>query len=137
MSDQAKREIVYWDCDETADTLEHETIDDAIEARLEGLGPDKEPGTIKVYGWARKVITPDDFPSPLELIMDRIAEDDGGLLGEAGPDDKITDAMLDAEKVFLNMVAREFVPWACEIVETRTVNVAEWIKANRPEWTEE
>lgn len=140
VSENQEREVVFWDCDETAEDLVHETFDGAIIARLGGSAP--KPADLDtplmVYGWARTIITPDDLPSPIDLIMDRLAEDEVGMFAPyGGREDKITDAMIEAEKAFLAVMAREFVPWACEIVEKRTVNVREWAAEHRPEWLRE
>jgi len=132
------REIIYWDCDDNTDFLCCKTIDEAIEEHFGGLPPPKDDLNVplEVYGWARKIVTPADLPDPLKLMMECAAEEDElGLFGECDDiEEKITPAMKEAEKVFLEVVAREFEPWCCEIIETRTVNVREWIAAHKPEW---
>jgi len=145
MSDETKpqewkhhREIVYWDCDDDAETLNCETIDEAIEEHFGGLPPPKDDLNVllKVHGWARTIVTPASFPAPLDLMMECLFENDEScLFGECDDiEEKITPAMKEAEKVFLEVVAREFRSWACEVVETRAVNVRKWIAAHKPEW---
>ena len=129
MSDETKpREIVYWDCDETAEVLEWETLDEAIEHHLDGLAWSEQGLELSVYGWARKQVTALDFSDPLNLLLESIRDNEEGLIGEdEGADDKATPAMREAAKAFLDVVVSEFQPWCCEVIETRTVNVREWL----------
>lgn len=127
------REIVYWDCS-YHEQLTYEDQDEAIEAYLDDLDDVKNlPETIEVNGYARMVFNPAHchaLTHVLEHMDEEYGDPDGGYT-------EPTEAMKAAEKVFLEAVAKEYTPWACEVVKTIKVNVKEWIAKNRPDWLEE
>lgn len=128
--DGTPREVVFWDCDRDAYELSWEDQDEAIEYYLNEMEPAERPDELDVYGWARIPVTPDNIPSPLDAVLDRMAEnDDLCLFGEdEEPGDKVTQAMRAAEKVFVDVVVREFKSWSCEVVQITKINVKEWLK---------
>jgi hypothetical protein len=127
-----EREIVCWNCGEDVEELPAFDFNEAIESHLEHYGcfPEHFPETLKVYGYARLEVSAEVlFGSPLEHMLEEADEEYGG------PDPtEPTPAMEAAEAAFLAVMAREYEPHPCEVIETRTVNVREWIAEHRPEW---
>lgn len=131
-----KREAVFFSCDDGCEYLEHEDPDEAIAAALDDWDVKlfrAADAVITVYGFARMYPTAESCGAPLESLLETLDEDRGN---PDGPDDA-TDAMKKAEAVFIAAVLAEYVPWACEAVGESTVNVAEWVKKNNPEWLED
>lgn len=129
MSDTVEtRAVKFWgEADD--ERLTHRTEDEAIEEILDALEP--FPETITIVGFAPMV--PDwKFVTPLADIMEQL--DDDGYGGEDGSD--TTPAMKEAEAAFLAVLKAEYVAWSCEEITRKEVNVAEWIKAHRPDWLE-
>ena len=48
-----------------------------------------------------------------------------------------TPAMKEAEKAFLAVIEKEYFVWTCKEVCRKKINVAEWIKENRPDLIED
>lgn len=87
--------------------------------------------TVTIYGYARMA------PSVIaDFIVERELERLDEELGEPGGDESSepTPAMLEAAEALATVIEREYKPWACEVIETRVVNVREWCAAHRPEW---
>lgn len=131
MSDQAtaKKPPVVWGFPD-AETLCHTEKYDAIEEILDCLD-DPLPETIVVAGFARMEIEVTAFCHPLEALLERLDEDYGDPDGEPT---KPTATMEEAERVFLEAIKKEYDVWQCQEVCRETINVAEWIEANRPDW---
>lgn len=123
------REVVYWG-QRDANQLTYTDKDEAIEEILDGI--DKFPSTIEICGYAEMRPNWEDY-RPLKSILERLDE-------EYGDDDldseytKPTQAMKEAEKTFMEVIAREYMIFMCEIVTHETINVLDWIKSNRPDW---
>lgn len=133
-----RRKIAFWDCDDGAETLYHTDRDEAIQAYLESLtlGDWNDIGPrLTVYGYAR-MDAADCIRSrePLRALLEDICQDYGGPDCEC---DRPGEKMLNAEKRFLAVVAREYVPWGCEVAKTETVDIAAWIEKNAPELLED
>ncbi len=131
MTDE-KRQVVFWECHQNAEVLHHETKNEAIENYLDGIDLEDEEETVLVYGFARMVA-----PKPNKSDADYVVEDWfethwEEFIGEDVPD--ITARMNEAALTFLTVLHDEFVPWACEEIESDEINVADWIKENRPDW---
>ena len=134
------RKIEFWG--EVDDKyLTHTEMNCAIEDILDSLWQeriDSLPETIKVYGFARqrlsdaskKFIAKDSLEKLLEGLDDEYAEPD---VSYSDP----TDGMIKASEEFVSAVLNEYVIWACEPVKHEIINVQEWIKNNRPDWTAE
>lgn len=125
------RQPVFWGSPDD-ERLEHSDEDEAIEAILDEMGyphPDW-PETITICGFARMEV---DLPSlnPLEDCLDRLDEEYGDPDGEPA---QPTEAMKEAERVFLETIRKEYTTWACEEVCRKEISVAEWVKENRPDW---
>ena len=134
------REIEYWSVGEQ-ERLSHETIDEAVEWFLDGVGGGTEglrpflASTIEVIGYAR-------MEPGIEFLKSALLERALEALDEeyAGPDgdySEATEAMKAAEEVFIQAILAEYTPWTCEQVCTRKVNVEEWVKEHQPGWLAE
>ena len=122
------REIVYWDCEEQ-EHLTHDDMDDAIESILDDMAPSPLPRKMKICGYARmemKMAT-----GALEDVLENLDMEYGDPDGERSDP---TPKMQLAEEMFLEVVRSEYEVWTCEIVETREIDVAEWVAANQPGW---
>jgi hypothetical protein len=123
-----KREAAYWGA-ENQEQLSLEDVDEAIEEILGDAGkPDLLPAKIKIYGYA---------PMELEIpdILDDILE---GLDEELGDPDgnptEPTPVMIFAANTLRDAIEQEYHVWACEMIETREIDVAEWVGAHRADW---
>jgi hypothetical protein len=74
------------------------------------------------------------YMQPLEDILDTLDEEFGNPYGDSF---EPTAKMKDAEQAFLRVVEKEYVPWACEEVCRKEIDVLKWVKENRPNWLEE
>jgi hypothetical protein len=122
--EQRKPEL--WDSPEVENLRGYATKDEAIEGILDDLV--EKPETIEVCGYAHMV--PDfEHYGPLDDVLEAL---DGEYAGEAFTEP--TQAMKDAEKAFMDVIAKEYFVYNCDEVCRETVNVAEWIKVHRPDW---
>ena len=124
-------EIAFWDCNEDAETLYHESIDEAVDAYLDDLKKLDLDEEITVYGSVPMEI-PDSQFEVLDDLLERLSEDFGNPDG-----DTVTPGMLAAEKAFIEAMKKEYKSWPCEQVKKVTVNCGEWVRVHRPEWLEE
>ena len=124
----AERKIIYWD-HEDQEHLTHEDMDDAIESILDDEAPCPLPRTMKICGYARMAISGE--PGTLEDVLEVLDMEYGDPDGERSDP---TPKMKLAEEMFLEVVRSEYEPWMCEIVETREIDVAEWVLEHRPDW---
>jgi hypothetical protein len=124
-----EREVEFWGPDD-AERLIHTDMDSAIESMLDDLPGKPFPEKIIVYGYAKREV--ETFhPFVLDYCLERLDEEygdhDGGDYTEA------TDAMKEAEKVFLEVIKKEYIPQTCEPVCQKEIIVMDWIKENRPD----
>ncbi len=130
----SKEKIDYWSCDKHQERLSAEDMNEAVEQHLDDLEcvTADLPEKVTVYGYGRMDVSGHILASnPIEDLLDNLASEYGD------PDDDLEDpspAMLEAQKEFLTVVAREYKPWACEVVKTIKVNVLDWIREHRPDW---
>jgi len=127
-----ERKIVFWDC-EDSERLQHETVDDAVEAYLDARS-EIISGTIIAKGFARRVVNVESAQNICDDILEGINEEYGD------PDADYmcpTPKMLKAAEKLRDIIAREYVSWACEHVATEEIDIAAWIKENAPHWNEE
>ena len=155
----------FYDCEPEREVYTHTTPDEAIEAYLDdhpapsgsrrcyvqrghhfAIGPVgdlravacwKPTDTITVYGFRRKVLTRDDIGSPLDMVLDELAD---GEFGSPGPDQSslAMGRMRSAEEAFVAVLVASYEVWHCEEDEAaRTeVNIVEWVREHRPDWLE-
>jgi hypothetical protein len=129
-----KVHVEFWG-DEMDEVLSYEDMDEYIESVLDDfMEPSHCPETLIVWGYAHKEMTTKDMPSVLDNLLEGLDEDFGNPDGGYS---EVTEAMKEAEKVFLEVVRKEYTPWICEPVCKEEINVTDWIKENRPDWLEE
>ena len=127
------RTIKYWDS-EGEERLTHTDRDEAIECVLDDTG--SLPEKIEICGFARmklpgvESLATDVLGRLLEGLDEDYGDPDGGYASG-------TDEMKEAAIKFTSTVLDEYVSWACEIVKRETVDVAAWVKKNRPDWLEQ
>ena len=141
-----KRTIEFWECNPFAEQYHYTTQEDAIEGYLDGVRLEKFlvehdmqkehwPETLECKGYARKEADFDGVllrGNVLEILLEHL--DCNEDLGSPDESTKATKKMIEAERVFIKAVLDEYEVWACEPVETVTVNVKEWVEKNRPNW---
>ena len=120
----------------------HETdLDEAIANRLDSMsgGPsDKRPvleqlpKTITVVGYRRRTL--EDLDGDADRLCEHVIEDLDGEYGGGDDPTDITQAMIEAASVFLEVVRREYRVWQCEPVHEVLVDVSEWVAREHPEW---
>jgi len=127
-SGQYGKEPVLWGSPDE-ERLEYADEDVAIEAILDGIdGP--LPETITICGFARMEVDTLRL-NPLEDCLETLDEEYGDPDGEYS---ESTEAMKEAERVFLAAIKKEYTTWACEEVCRKEITVADWVKENRPDW---
>jgi hypothetical protein len=125
------REIVCWDEPDRED-LRYTDEYEAIEGILEDWDGPLE-GTLIICGYARMLVGT-AYMHPLEDILDTLDEEFGNPYGDLS---EPTPKMKQAEAAFLKVIEEEYVPWACEEVCRKEIDVLKWVKENRPGWLEE
>ncbi len=105
---------------ETDEQLQ-ESVEAVVEARFDETdGPfdnaaENIEWPLKVYVYRRKTVSEQDkafsASRALEGVLDDLDEDYGY---DAGDSTEPTEAMLEAARMFVEAVCREYVPWACE-----------------------
>lgn len=104
--------------------------EDAIEDILEEMDP-PYPKTITVCGYARMWVGQADLDrlSVLENALEGLDD----TFGDPDTYSQPTEAMRRAEQAFLEALRREYVPWGCVEVCRKEIDVATWLRENRPE----
>ena len=129
--------IEYWDCDEDAEMLYCESMDEAIESYLDShlnLEDIWSTDTLTVYGFVPIYPT---FQILRGYVIEKVLE---WLDEEYGPDDsytEATDAMIEAEGIFIEAILKEYRSKRYKVAKKVEINVAEWVKENRPDWLED
>ena len=124
------KNIEHWDCDDSAEMLYHEDFDEAVEAFLDGQVEIYLGEEIEVYGYARMSVNKSVFAKViLESASDFLGDPYDGEDGH-----EQNEAIKTAAATFVETYLENYEPWACQIVKTKTVNVADWVKKNRPDW---
>ncbi len=121
-----KRKVTYWDR-EDQENLTHEDFDEAVESILDGMCLPL-PAKLQMCGYARLEIGDLNI---LEELLDNL---DVEYSDREGDPTEPTKAMVEAAESLESIIERDYHVWACEIVERREVDVAEWVRANRPDW---
>ena len=106
-------------------TDEHE----CIEGILDDID-DPLPEKITICGFARMEVATLCL-NPLENCLETLDEEYGDPDGEYS---ESTEAMKEAERVFLAAIKKEYTTWMCEEVCRKEIIVADWVKENRPDW---
>ena len=125
-----KRYPAFWDCSEDGGELRCETIDEAVEYRLDDLDKADWPEKLTVYGYAPVVAT-----VRRGMVLDNLLEHLDSEYGVEFRDAmEPTDRMREAERVFVETVLSLYEVGNCDIVETVVIDVNDWVKANCPSW---
>ena len=126
------RTIEYWDS-EGEERLTHTDRYDAIECILDGT--DKLPEKIEICGFAHLLPNVELLAHHLlEMFLESLDEEYGDPKGSGT---EATAAMKEAAKEFTTAVLDEYKVWICILVKRETVDVAAWVKENRPDWLEQ
>lgn len=141
---EEEKEADFWTCDEDAERLTYEDMDEAIEYFLDDLLSPKMtaqevvdvlPKTIEVYGYVRDTIKPESYKGHvLEWFLETLDEEYGDPDGDLNDP---TPGMQEAERVFIEAVLKEYVAWPCKKICTKTINTLKWVKENNPDWLED
>lgn len=132
MTDKIEREAEFWGPVE-AGQLTAIDEDEAIESILDDYTDNNFPEKITICGYAHMKIDI-SYLNPLEHCIENLDEEYGDP--DSGGYSDPTDAMKDAERVFLEVIKKEYQVWTCEPVCKKEIIVADWVKKNRPDWLE-
>lgn len=131
----------YYDVDEGAEVLHHDTPDEAIEYHLDAYHLDAiderdtlaEP--LRIYAFKRAEISKGDVKNlPTIILEDLMQWLDDNEYGDPEDGSEPTPKMELAARVFVDTIVREYKVWRCECIGYTEVNAAEWIGKNRPDW---
>jgi hypothetical protein len=114
-----------WSCDEEGYINLHEDIATAVREYFYDIDPEWMAETVTVHRYERVNPTARDCGSPLEYVLENL--DDEYLADECQPDNP-TQAMLEAEKAFINAVLAEYKMSSLRAVESVTVNVSDYLE---------
>lgn len=132
-------DVTCWDCEDGADVLRHESVDEALGEYLDDYCGDIEPGTkVEVFAYVRE-----DKPDvdtiikrcwPLDQLTERFQEAFEELCHPDRPVEQ-TEGMKAAERAFVEAFLAEHQVWACSQVPhlTKTIDLYDWAKKNAPE----
>lgn len=125
----------FWDCNEYAEHLNYDNIEDAVEFYLDALDELPLGETIEVFGYEHMKIDPSGHwpDSVLEDFLCNLDENYGDPDSYTDP----TEKMKKAAQKFVEVVLEEYAVWACKQVCSVKIDVTEWVKENRPGWLEE
>lgn len=100
--------------------------EDAVDDYLDHCWPNW-PRVVEVQAYRRMEVVAPAW-GPLEDLLERLDEDYGDRDGATQP----TEGMKRAEKVFIDAVLSEYVPWQCEPIDGRVevVDVADFARVN-------
>jgi hypothetical protein len=126
---QNNREVVFWSTQEDDDMLCESDMDQVVQDYLDQHTLEDGETELTVYGFASVECRIKEGTS-LDNLMEYLDEDYGDSNGYGT---EKTQAMKDAEKVFHEIVLREYKPGTYEVVEKRTINIDQWCKDNHYE----
>lgn len=127
--------IEYWG-ERDDEVLLHDNKDDAIRDILESYSPEGYkpidfPEKITICGFKRVDVDYSSIRPPvrlLEYVIDTLDEEYGD------PNEcelsEFTPAMLEAQRVFLSVIEKEYKPYRCEVAVTEEIDVQAWLKNN-------
>jgi hypothetical protein len=125
----SEREPQFWGPVDAEGCLTAEDENDAIEQILDAMD-EPLPGRITIAGYAlsQVKISPRGV---LDNLLEQLDEDYANPEGDAT---EATEAMKEAERVFLEVITKEYQPWSCDEVCRKEIGIVEWLKENRPDW---
>ena len=118
--------VDFWVCDEEAEVFHCKSKDEAIEEFIDKVWPDV-PARCTVLGFRRREVDPDGW-SVLDDLLERM-DDEYGIDDYTEP----TDAMVSAERAFIDAVLSEYKSEQCELVDREEVDLRGWIQRERPD----
>ncbi|MEE9365868.1 MAG: hypothetical protein V3W44_04185 [Dehalococcoidales bacterium] len=129
-----KKEPELWGT-ENDERLTHSKMGEAIEAELDNWDTDKLTGTLVMCGYVHEEMA--GAASWSDHVLEHLLEDLDDNYGDPEGSIETTDNMKKAATVFVQAVLDEYTVWQCEVVDRKEIDVAEWVKENRPDWLEE
>lgn len=134
MSDER---VVFWKVGEDADIcLSLTEIDEAVEAALDMM-PLPLPSHLTVHGYARVTgcLGPDGGDL-IEYAWERIDEEWGDPDGRRDLQECFGgwDEVRGMAERLSEAINRNYIPWACERVTSKSIDVRRWVRENRPDW---
>jgi len=131
----SERETAFWGFADD-ERLTHTDPDEVMEYWLDDAWPtppEDLPAELEVIGFAHIEPDPENCTgTPLERLLDYLDETYGDP--DAMDYTRPTEKMRAAELAFVRSVLDEYEVWQCEPVDRVTVNVAEWIAKNAPDY---
>lgn len=130
--------MVIWHHRDDDEELPDHEMDEAIYSAISAAGwgrcgiltrPEFVGDEVTIYGFARMQPKLAAWRY-LEQAIEDLDEEHGSPDGPF----KATPAMVAASETFARTMEREYVSWACEVIETRVVNVREWCAVHQPGW---
>jgi len=121
------KKILFWSLYEEAEDLHYNTEEAALKELVTMHEHCKIPAEVTLYGFARLDVFLGSY-SPLQELLDYLDAEYGH------PDDEpngATFATRAAEKIFIEAVLKEYVPWACKCVIKKKVNPFDYIKRGK------
>lgn len=133
--DEEEPAAKFWTCREDEEELRHTDVDDAVDEWLDDMydiALEEVPPQVKVYGFRPRLVDAHAEVGYhrgriLEDLLERIDEDYGSPDGGTEP----TTAMKVAEDLLLEVICREYEPWACEPCVQVVVDTAPYVEALR------
>ena len=126
--------ITFWDSYDMDGILQYETEHEAFEGLIDDMPHEdiKKNFEVEIVGWRRPVVTLDEG-FVLEMLLENHLDEE--YAGEEGPFEP-TEAMQEAERKFVAVIQREYVPWIHDAVPgtEETVKALDYVKEYVPEW---
>ena len=133
-------EVVLWSTDDGDEHLSNDCQGEAILGYIDNLLFDesdaaevlKGEGSIEVYGYARKTPNAEDYHGwVIQWMGEHLDEEFGSC--DYDLNEEPTSAMVAAEATFIDKFIEEYKTYACEIVETESVNLFEYVRKHMPD----
>lgn len=128
----------YYDCRAGCARLSHTTIDEAVEAYLDGWDVRLWPDTLDVYFYDKEVIDDKVVARTAQAVAEFIHERFYDFERLCDPDDHrgtepSTQDIADAE-VTVRAISSRYEVKSYMNTGSIEVNVAEWVREHRPDW---
>ena len=119
----------FWDTNDEADWLLHDTIDEALESHLEDNHRFPVRRKVVVYGFTRR-----KFDISADRIASFIAEQFDNWFDEPfGDPDNLTELpkdLNDAIKELADKVVEKWPVWRCDVTENVEIDLVKWAAEN-------
>lgn len=126
--------IDLWD-DPRQERLRYDDLDEAIGYLLDDSFPDPLPATLTVGAFVKESIS-EAYAKDIanDLVEEQLAHLDENFGDPDGDSTEPWPELVAAAEAFAAELRRKYEVWICKCVHTVEVDVAEWVKANRPDW---